>query len=342
MQIKKILLRGPNWVGDSVLAIPAMKAVRATFPDAEITLLVRPWVAGLFTAACFVDRVWNEPRPASISQWSRLTREIRDGQFDLAILFPNSFESALMMFLAAVPMRVGYATDGRRLLLTNTVSPRHDGRHLAHYYLDLIKNTVITAANVDASMPSIEIVTTKEEKAEARRLLAAEGIANNEKFLVLNPGAAYGSAKRWSEERFAAAADRLGQYLDLRVAIIGSAAELPVAEKIRSKMKSMPAVLTGKTTLETLMGVLSESSLMVTNDSGPMHIAAALGVPTIAVFGSTDDRATGPIGPKTRIVKHPVDCSPCLLRQCPIDHRCMSGISVEDVCEAAQELVRHG
>jgi heptosyltransferase-2 len=334
MEVAKILIRGPNWVGDAVLAIPAMKAVRKHFPQAKITLLVRPWVAGLFMSVPFIDRVWTESKPSGISDWLRLTRGIRDASFDLALLLPNSFESALVMFLGGVPQRIGYATDARRCMLTRAITPARGPRHQVHYYLDLVK--VLSA---DTDQPSIEIQATSVERADARRLLNAEGISQDAPFLALNPGAAYGSAKRWHPERFAKVADVLSSELNLCVAVIGSETERPTAEAIRDCMKMRPAVLTGKTSLETLIGILAESSLMITNDSGPMHIAAALGVPTVAVFGPTDERVTGPLGPRTRIVKHAVECSPCLLRECPIDHRCMNGVTVEDICAAARELM---
>ena len=336
MSIRKILIRGPNWVGDSVLAVPAIKAVRTQFPQAEITLLVRPWVAGVFASADFIDQLWQEPRPTNFAEWRRITGEIRRRQFDLGILLPNSFESALMLFLGRVPQRLGYSTQGRRMLLTNAVRPADDSRHQIYYYLELVNRL-----SSEPATPSIEIKATAEEREAARQLLAAEGIATSRHFIVLNPGAAYGSAKRWSEERFAEAGDRLAGDLGLAVAIIGSQAESGVAERIRLRMKSRVALLTGKTTLETLLGVLAESSLLVTNDSGPMHIAAALGVPTVAVFGSTDDRVTGPCGPRTRVVKHAVYCSPCLLRECPIDHRCMTGVTVGEVCSTARDLIAH-
>ena len=207
--------------------------------------------------------------------------------------------------------------------------------HLVQYYLNLVRRL-----SGDAT-PSIEITASAEEIASARKLLQTEGIGSSDRFLVLNPGAAYGAAKRWSSDRFAETADRLAMELGLRVAIIGSTSETPIAQEIAARMKSRAALLTGKTSLETLIGVLAQSSLMITNDSGPMHIAAALGAPTIAVFGSTDDRVTGPLGPRAKVVKHPVDCSPCLLRQCPIDHRCMRLITVDDVCRAAGELMLH-
>lgn len=335
MEIKKILIRGPNWVGDAVLAIPAMKAVRERFPHAKITLLVRPWVAGLFTSAPFIDKVWAETKPSSLGAWRRITSNMRNEGYDLGLLLPNSFESALMMFLGAVPRRIGYATDGRRWMLTESVRSTDPSRHQVQYYLDLVK-----AVSAISGLPSIEIRATAEERANARTLLSGEGIPAGAPFFVLNAGAAYGSAKRWHEDRFATVADILAREAGMHVALIGSESERPIAETIRGQMKTKAAVLNGKTSLETLIGVLAESSLIITNDSGPMHIAAALGVPTVAIFGSTDERVTAPVGPRTRIVKHPVECSPCLLRECPIDHRCMNGVAVEDVCRAARELIR--
>ncbi len=332
--LNRILIRGPNWVGDSVLAIPAMKAVRANFPEAEITLLVRPWVAGLFTSAPFIDKVWSEPRPTSLGEWSAITSAIRRGGFDLAILLPNSFESALMVFVGRVPKRVGYGTNGRSWLLTHAVERARESQHQVDYYFRLAM-----AIADGAGTQSIEIQATREERANARKLLKSEGIPEDAPFLVLNPGAAYGSAKRWSEERFARAGGTLAREMGLRVAIVGSVMERPIGEAIRTELNGNAAVLSGKTSLEVLIGILAESSLMITNDSGPMHMAAALGVPTVAVFGSTDETVTGPYGARTKIVKHDVECSPCMLRECPIDHRCMTLVEAEDVCRAARELM---
>ena len=223
---RKILIRGPNWVGDAVLAIPALKAVRSNFPEAEITLLVRPWVAGLFTSAPFIDRVWTEPKPAKLGDWRRITRDIRAFEFDVALLLPNSFESALMMFLARVPNRVGYATDRRTWMLTNPIEPSIDTQHQIHYYLDLAK-AIRRTPN-----PLIEIEATHEERENARSLLAEQGIPRGTRFLVLNPGAAYGSAKRWHEDRFADVADILAAEMNLGVVMIGSEGERAIAEQI--------------------------------------------------------------------------------------------------------------
>ena len=330
----KILLRGPNWVGDAVLAIPAMKAIRARFPDAEITLLVRPWVSGLFTAAPFIDRIWAEPRPSGAGAWMRLARGIRERRFDTAVLFPNSFESAAMAFLGRVPQRIGYARDGRSWLLTDRVRRTSGPQHQVEYYLELAR-----ALYADASQPSIRIQATAEEKEQARALLATERIGATDRYIVINPGAAYGSAKRWGHDRFAETADRLGTELSVKVVIIGSEAERVIAEQVRSSMTVPAAILNGRTSLETLIGVISGAALMVTNDSGPMHIAAALEVPTVAVFGATNDAATGPWGTRARVVKEAVDCSPCMLRECPIDHRCMTRVTAEAVCRAAREVM---
>jgi heptosyltransferase-2 len=335
--LKKILIRGPNWVGDAVLAIPAMKAVLARYPEAEITLLVRPWVAGVFKAAPFIDRLWSEPRPAGIAEWMRITSSIRKNRYDMALLFPNSFESAAMIFFGRVPERIGYATDGRRWLLTSSLKPESGKHHQVDYYLGLAR-----AVSAEVTQPSISIEANDEEKIQAARLLAAEGIAPGRRYLVLNPGAAYGSAKRWNEEGFANAGDILAAELDVDVAIIGSQAERSIAENIQKLMRSRVAVLSGRTTLETLIGVISGSSLVLTNDSGPMHVAVALGIPTVAVFGATDDVVTGPWGPHARVVREPVECSPCMLRECPIDHRCMTRVSADAVCRAAREVLHAG
>jgi heptosyltransferase-2 len=332
--VKKILVRGPNWVGDAVLAVPAMKVVREGFPGAEITALVRPWVAGVFKGAAFVDHIWAVPKPAGVSGWGQLAREIRQRQYDLAILLPNSFESALTAFLGGVPQRVGYAGDGRRWLLTAPLERPLPAPHQTEYYLALAR-----AVTRGVSTASIEIRATADERAAARELLESAGIPQGTRFMVLSPGAAFGTAKRWDADRFASAGAALSAEFKCGVAIVGSPSEQGVAAEVASHLSQPVADLCGKTTLETLIGVISESMLVVANDSGPMHIAAALGVPTVGVFGSTDVTVTAPVGPRARVVRHPVECSPCMLRDCPIDRRCMTRVTVEDVCRAGRDAV---
>jgi heptosyltransferase-2 len=333
----KIVIRGPNWIGDAILGVPAMKAVRERFPAARITLLVRPWVAGLFHSAPFIDEVWTRPRPGA-TEWIKTAREMRRRRFDIALMLPNSFESALTTYLGGVPDRVGYATDRRGWLLNRSVERPRKKMHQVDYYLNLVDVAFDSPGRPDIA-PDIAIAATEEELSGARRLLADSGIDATSGFLVVNPGAAFGSAKRWNEERFAAVADRLAGQTSLQVVMIGSESERPIAERIKLLMDESGVVLNGRTDLETLVGVLAQASLMITNDSGPMHMAAALGVRTVAIFGSTDAEVTSPVGPRTRVVHHEVSCSPCLLRECPIDHRCMDAVTVDEVSNAAMELM---
>ena len=314
------------------MSVPAMKAVRNRFPNAEITLLVRPWVAGLFHSAPFVDSVWSRPKPG-LGEWIRTAREIRQRKFDMAVLFPNSFESALTVFAGGVPERTGYATDARGMLLTQSVTVPTGKRHQVAYYLDLVESLF-----GPVSEPTLEITATEEERQAARALLRNASVDPTKGILIINPGAAFGSAKRWHEDRFARVADQLAEELKLQIVIVGSNSERSVGERVQNLIEQPAAVLSGQTDLETLVGLLAEASLVIMNDSGPMHIAAALGVPTVAVFGSTDAEVTSPVGRRTRVVRHQVECSPCLLRECPIDHRCMEAVTVDQVFEAAISL----
>ncbi|HET9130691.1 MAG TPA: glycosyltransferase family 9 protein, partial [Terriglobia bacterium] len=204
MPLKKILLRAPNWVGDSAVATPSMKAIRAKFPDAEITVMVRPSASGVFASARYVDRVWSEPKPAGIREWLRIVREVREQHFDLAVLYPNSFESAAMVFLGGVRQRIGYSMDSRGWMLTHRIAGEKRKVHHVDFYLELAK-----AASADVSNPSMEITARPEDRINARKLLAASGIPATARFMVLSPGAAFGAAKRWGDHQFAAAADKL-------------------------------------------------------------------------------------------------------------------------------------
>jgi heptosyltransferase-2 len=237
-------------------------------------------------------------------------------------------------------VRIGYARDGRSFLLDEAVEPPLPAAygHQASYYLQLL----FRAGVIDQPQPvrEIRLYVTDPELHWAAKKLDTLGL-NGPRFLIgLNPGAAFGPAKRWLPERFAALADRLMGALNADVLIFGSSEERPLAEEIAGAMKHTPTVLAGGTSLRQLLALMAQCRLIVTNDSGPMHLAAALGVPLVAIFGSTDERATGPVGARIRIVSRRVDCSPCGLRECPIDFRCMRGISVEEVFEATLDLVK--
>ena len=333
MNPHKIIVRAPNWIGDAVLAVPALKAVRERSPDSEITLLVRPWVEGLFRSAPFVDTVWSRPSPGAL-RWIATAREIRHRRFDLAILLTNSFESALTVFAAGVPRRAGYLTDRRGPLLNAAIPLPGTRIHQTQYYLQLIE-----ACLGGGPEPGIDMHVTHTGLASAVQLLDGHGIDTRDRLLILSPGAAFGSAKRWNEERFAALGDRLCRELGFRAAIIGSPSEQALCARISAQMSEPVTQLAGSTDLETLSGVLARADLVVTNDSGPMHMAAALGTPTLGIFGSTDAEVTGPVGSRSQVVRNPVDCSPCLLRECPIDHPCMEGLTVDQAFEAGRALL---
>jgi heptosyltransferase-2 len=324
-EIERLLVRAPNWVGDVMLSLPALRDVRRAFPAARLEVLARRWVAGLYRAVPGVDGV-VESAGTLADAWS-----VR-GRFDLAVLLPNSFASALAVWRAGIPERWGYATDGRGMLLTRRcrVPAWVRGRSQVYYYRAMLDGLgVATEGPADASL-----ACPGEWASRGEAMLGADG-----PWIGVNPGAFYGSAKRWPKERFAAAAELLARRLQARVAILGSEAERPAGEAIAKQVQAPVRVLCGETSLPDLVGVLSRLRLLLTNDSGPMHIAAALGVPQVAVFGSTDWRETAPFSEQARVVREPVECAPCLLRECPIDHRCMTRVGTSRVVEAALELV---
>ncbi len=319
------------------MTLPALEAVRRRFSSAEITVLAKGWVTGLFRGHAAVDRVL-EYRPEGehrgvVGLW-RLAQAVRALDADLALILPNSFEAALVPWLARIPRRVGCASDGRSPLLTHRLARKVAGpRHQVHHYLRIVR---AVGAEGDGT-PHLAVSPAAREAAEG--LLRAVGIGEGEPILCLNPGAIYGSAKQWGPERFAAASDLLAAAWGARTVLVGSSREGAVLGAVAQMMRTPAVVLGGKTDLATLSALLLRSRLLLTNDTGAMHVAAAAGASVLAVFGPTDADATGPLGAQVRIVRRPVPCSPCLLRECPIDHRCMTGVTVEEVVEAAHALV---
>jgi heptosyltransferase-2 len=317
---ERIVVRAPNWIGDVVLSLAALRDLRRNFPRARLEVLARAWVAELYRAVAEVDAV-------RIAQDVRADADALRGAFDAGVVLPNSFGSALALWWARLPERWGYATDGRRPLLTRAprVPPQVRGRSQVYYYRAMLAGAGLrVSATPDVSLRCPPDWT---ESAGADRLLGKEGGGD---WVGVNPGAFYGTAKRWLPERFAAVADSLAAR-GARIALVGGAAERPIGEAIAAQMRAPARDLCGQTTVPELVGVLARLRLLVTNDSGPMHLAAALGVPVVAVFGPTDWRETHPVGTAHRVVREPVHCSPCGLRECPIDHRCMRRVSVDRV-----------
>jgi len=317
VEFSNILIRATNWVGDAVMSLPAMRAIRQRFPQARITVLAKPSVVDL----CPADEVILYQ---GTSYW-RIARELRTRNFDCAILFQNAFEAAWIAWLARIPNRIGYNRDGRGLLLTQAIKVPEPGEippHQRFYYLELLRR----AGWID-QLPDCDAIQLPHS-------------ANAKKVIGVSPGAAYGSAKRWLPERFAEAASKLATSRGASVALFGSPAERPLCDQIAQLIQG-PAVTNhaGQTTLAQFIELAATCELFLTNDSGAMHIASALGVPTVAIFGATDHIATGPTGPRARIVREQVECSPCLLRECPIYHRCMTRVTTERVVEEALQLL---
>ena len=342
-EIKRVVVRGTNWVGDSVMTVPALRALRRVLPDAKITLAIRPSAKGIFSEADFIDDVLVYDRRSAFSVVSQV-REWRRREFDLAVLFQNAFEAALIPFLAGVPTRVGYATESRQALLTHPL-PLPDWRSSKHevfYYLYLIaalEQLLPGTSSVCESDPDISLAISETRKREAAELLRSLGVDEETSVVAICPGSINSRAKRWPAQSYAALADRLLEHRR-QVVLIGSRDELDVTNEVTSRMRHQPVVLTGKTTLDQIVAVLGLVDLVITNDTGPAHIAAALGRPTLVIFGPTNPLTTRPFSFKADILSHPPDCAPCMLRDCPIDHRCMTAITVDEVFEYSHALLK--
>lgn len=325
------------------MTVPALRALRRLLPDAEITLIVRPWAKGLFSEVDFVDEVMVYDRRGLLSPIKE-ARNWRRLNFDLAVLFQNAFEAALIPFLAGVPFRLGFAKEGRQALLTHPVAvPEwHAEKHEVFYYLYLIaslENALFGTNKICDHDPDISLAVSEFNRAQAAALLRANGSNEGKSVVAVCPGSTNSRAKRWPVESYAALADRLIEERR-EVVLIGSRSEQDVSSEVVRRMRHKPVVLTGKTTLEQITAVISLADLVVTNDTGPAHLAAALARPTVVIFGPTNPLTTRPYSPRAEILRHPPDCAPCMLRDCPIDHRCMTAITVSEVFEKSLTLLK--
>lgn len=351
----KILLRAPNWIGDAVMCLPALRALRRALPEADLVVAARPWVLDLFSGdALRVRRVAYDTRGAHrgvAGRW-RIASELRGEKFHAAILFQNAFDAAVLAVLAGIPIRAGYARHGRRWLLTHPVEVPRRGetpRQEAHYYLELLRRLGLIEGYSEVREISLPVADSARANARARLAgLLAAGIAEsieNKAVVGISPGAAFGTAKRWPAERFAELSLRLSRDLGAVPVFFGSKEEAPLAESLLPKAGAAAVSLAGKTSLGDFMGLIPGCDLYISNDTGAMHVAAAIGVPTLAIFGPTDEQATRPLGRRVHLIVGQAECRPCLLRHCPIDqrsmnyHLCMNSVSVEEVFEAARSLL---
>lgn len=341
--VRSIVVRGTNWVGDAVMTVPALRQLRHLFPQSRITLATRSWAEGLFEQAEFIDDLLVH-EGSGLRSVIHQVRRWQKRDFDLAVLFPNSLEAALVASLARVPHRIGYATDGRQRLLTHPLSPPkwRSTKHEVFFYLNIVEELATAIGNAPAALakePDASLHVAESRKAAAIELLRLKGVRDGRTLVALCPGSINSRAKRWPAERYAALADHLIDNLGADVLLIGSAAEAEVSREVSGHMRNQPVMLTGHTDLAQLVGVLSVVDLLVTNDTGPAHIASALGRPTLVIFGPTNPLTTRPFSSAGQIVRTPPDCAPCMLRDCPIDHRCMTAITPDEVFERATSML---
>ena len=333
----KILVRAPNWIGDSVLALPAIRSLSQNLPDAQFWVATKEWVQDIFLSHDFIKGTVPLLSGDNFKSLKKSAKEIKALRFDAGILFTNSFASAFLFYLAHIPERWGYSTDGRGIFMTKKISTKRPDNsfHQAAYYKELV-----SGLGFKVGLRSLFLPLTKEEQKKARDQLVSLGAELNRPLVILNPGASYGPAKRWPAERFAQLGNFLQEQNKATVLITGSRDENELAASISSRMTQRPIDLMGQTSLRMLAGLVSQSSLFVTNDSGPMHMANALKIPVVAVFGPTDPSVTGPYQEPAVVIKKDVPCWPCSYRECPFDHRCMRQISAEEVYKACQGFLR--
>jgi heptosyltransferase-2 len=348
----RILVRATNWIGDCVMSMPAVQRLREFDRHAYIALLCPAKVADLWRHNPFLNEVIAFEPHADI-------RQLRAHHFDMAIIFPNSFRSAWECKRAGIPRRVGHPGHRRRMLLTDVVPepsgdrPEYESitvagktfkrkkfpsiRHQSHRYLDII---AYLGGNPDYVPPKIWLAF--EDLPPLTKFFDDDG----RPFLGINAGAEYGPAKRWMPDRFAELAKRVSEEVSCRWLLLGGPGDTEIAAKIESELRAhgsdpdFVVNLAGKTTLLELCALIKSCALLITNDTGPMHIASALGTPLVAIFGSTSPELTGPLGTRSLVVRHPVECSPCFLRECPIDFRCMESITAGNALDAVMKQLR--
>ncbi len=339
----KIVVRGTNWVGDAVMTIPALRQLRRIFPDADITLHTRTWAQGIFQDADFIDEILPFEREKTSFKTTITQAQIwREKKFDLAVLFTNSFESAFLAKLGKVPQRFGYGKEGRSFLLTDAVKIPvwKNERHEIFYYLNLIaeiEHKFFATKTVLETEPRFELEVSAERRENARKILEESGVDLSKKIIAFVPGSTNSRAKRWQTSSYAKLNDKLQTELNSNVILIGAENELGVSLEVYEQTNIKPIMLTGKTTLAEVVSILSICDLLVSNDTGPAHISAALGTKTLVVFGPTNPHTTQPF--QSEIIRKEVDCAPCMLRDCPIDHRCMTRISPDEVFEKVAAMV---
>jgi heptosyltransferase II len=333
---KKIIVRMPNWIGDLVMATPVLSDLRRQFPDAEITAMSLSPNSDLLKLDASIDELFSFSRPENDflrrEHQRNVIEKLRNGKYDLGILLTNSFSSAWWFWQGRVNRRLGYAGNWRTLLLTDRMEPPEQKVHQVEFYKILLQ-----PLGIPISETAPRLYVTEKEISESRELLFQRGYVAGKPLYGINPGAAYGRAKCWPPERFRALALRLLQDQDAYVVFFGDGEAASLVKEICLGLPEQVINLAGMTSLRELVCLIKDCDVLVTNDSGPMHIGVAMNTPIVALFGSTDDVATGPWSQKGAVINKHVSCSPCFKRTCPIDFPCMNLIEVEEVAQKALE-----
>jgi len=339
--VNRILVRGVNWVGDTILTYPMIQKLKTLIPHSHLTILIPSHLIDLWKTFPYVDEIIPFQKKRGIgSIWEdiNLSQSLMERKFDLALILPRSFRSALHIYLARIPMRIGYKAEGRSLFLTHRIPRTKDVLriHRVHYYKKLLESLLGTMEDY----PYPKIFLREEERGWAEQTLRDLGFLDGTPIIGMNPGATYGMAKCWYPERFAELGKRIVKKWKAAVLLFGKEEEKPIVKEILQHLKEGGIDLTGKTQLLQLAALLERCQLLVTNDTGTMHVATAVGTPVVALFGSTDPSTTGPWGEDHVVIRKDVPCSPCLKRICPTDHRCMELITVDEVEEAVDRKLR--
>ena len=338
----KILIRCPNWVGDLVMAIPAIKAIRKRFHQSHVVLLVKPYGKKVIEDLPYCDEILefdDRDKDGGIRGLFSWARRLRRKNFDLAVIFPNSFSSALIAFLAGIKRRVGYSREGRGWMLTDPIKPARQGPKIVpipmvEYYLRITDWLECPRSTLT---PELFISTATRQKAQD--ILKRCGVNGRRMTIVMIPGAAYGSSKCWRPEYFAQVADHLIEGYGCNLVIVPGPDEMQIARDIDDRMSYRAIVLADPIVpLDILMAIIQSSSLVITNDTGPRHFAVAFDKPVVVIMGPTDPRYTNLNLEKTIVLREDLDCSPCHLKVCPRDHRCMTAITPEKVIQASEWL----
>jgi heptosyltransferase-2 len=342
---KRILIKAVNWLGDLVMSLPTMRAMRRAFPDAHLAILIREELASFFDGASWVDEVIAySAAPYSIANVfrglndrRRIVSQIRAGHFDLAVLMPNSFESALWVTAEGIPHRAGFVGDARGAMLTHKAPARTDALegHQVHYWLAMIRETL----GIEGDPNDIAILPSAKNVAAIHEWLATNRRRPDAPLIAIAPAAAYGPAKEWPAPKFAVVVDELSNSIGAECVLVGAPSERAKCEEVASLSSGGAIVSAGQTSVGELIALLSMAAAFVGNDSGAMHLAGALGIPAVAIFGSTNPERTGPPGKNSRVIWHRLECSPCLARTCRFGHyNCLREIEPKEVLDRLSSL----